>query len=195
MKTSILKFQTLTEEAFAFLETSLGFKRHLVAEGLLRYETEDVFVVVSYDARRSLELSLDLGQKNAAVERPFNFGEVLRSVKAPEDVPSSYQVTSEEMLKRFLNKLAETLRRYGASLLQNDATAFAQLSRLRERECEQYSLERELRKARADADNAWHRKDYPAVVKALKPLRAALTATEVGKLEFAEKQSRSEAHN
>jgi len=183
------KFQTLTEEAFAFLEKSLGFKRHLVAEDLLRYETEDVFLVVSYDARRSFELSLNLGQKNLSVERSFNFGEVLRSVKAPEDVPSSYQVTSEEALMPFLDKLAESLRRYGASLLQNDAAAFARLSRLRERECDQYALERDLREARAEADSAWRRKDYLAVVKALKPLRAALTAVEVGKLEFAEKHS------
>lgn len=40
MNTSMLKFQTLAKEAFAFLETNLGFKRHSVAEGLLRYETE-----------------------------------------------------------------------------------------------------------------------------------------------------------
>lgn len=57
-----------------------------------------------------------------------------------------------------------------------------------EKEVKAYALERNLRKARADAETAWRKKDYLAVVKALKPLRAALTATEIGKLEFAEKQ-------
>lgn len=182
------KFEMLAKEAFAFLEQNFGFKLRSMDEGVLRYETEDVFVIVSYEARRSYELSLDIGQKNVAVERAFNFGEVLRSVKAPEDVPSSYQVTSDEALQKFPNKLAETLQRYGMSFLRNDSAAFMQLSQLRERECNQYALERDLRKARVEAETTWHKKDYPAVVKALKPFRAALTATEVGKLDFAEKQ-------
>lgn len=187
MNMPTLKFELLAKEAFAFLEQSFGFKLCSVAEGILRYETEDVFVGVNYDARRSYELSLDIGQKNVAVERAFNLGEVLRSVKAPDDVPSSYQVTSDEMLKKFLNKLAEALQQYGVSFLRNDPAAFGRLSELRERECNQYALERDLRKARAEAETAWHKKDYPAVIKVLKPLRSSLTDTEIGKLDFAEK--------
>lgn len=189
MKMPMLKFEMLAKEAFAFLEQNFGFKLRSADEGLLRYETEDVFVMVSYDARRSYELSLNIGQKNVAIERAFNFGEALRSVKAPEDVPSSYQVTTDEALQTFLNKLAKTLQQYGMSFLRNDTLAFMQLSQLRERECNQYALERDLRKARVEAETAWHKKDYLAVVKALKPLRAALTATEVGKLDFAEANS------
>jgi hypothetical protein len=188
MNMPFLKFEMLAKEAFAFLEQNFGFKRRSVSEDVLRYETDDVFVIVSYDARRSYELSLDIGQKNVAVERAFNFGEALRSVKAPENVPSSYQVASGEDLQKFLKKLAETLQQYGMSFLRNDPAAFMQLSQLRKRECNQYALERDLRTARVEAETGWHKKDYPAVVKALKPLRAALTATEVGKLDFAEKQ-------
>jgi NADPH:quinone reductase-like Zn-dependent oxidoreductase len=184
----MLEFQMPAKVAFVFLEQELGFKLHLVAQGLLRYETKDVFVVVSYDAQRSLELSLSLGRKNATVERAFNFGEVLRSMKAPEDVASAYQVTSGEALNQFLNKLAENLQQYGVGLLQNDAAAFARLAQLRERECDQYAFDRDIRSARGEAETAWRKKDYSAVVKALKPFRADLTAAEVGKLDFAEKQ-------
>jgi len=53
-----------------------------------------------------------------------------------------------------------------------------------------YAVEGTLRAARAKAETAWGRKDYLPVVKALSPLRAALRAVEVGKLEFAEKQCR-----
>ena len=173
-----------------FLEQDLGFRLHSAAANLLRYETKNVFVVVSYDAQRSFELSLNLGQKTGAVERSFNFGEVLRSVEAPKNVASAYQVTSDEALNEFLNKLAKNLQQYGMSFLQNSPAAFVRISQLRERECEQYALDRDLRKARVEAETAWQKKDYPVVVKALKPFRAALTATEVEKLDFAQKQSK-----
>jgi len=57
------KFQVFGKKSFSFLETEFGFKCHLLADGILRYETEDVFVLVGYDGRRSYELTLDLGQK------------------------------------------------------------------------------------------------------------------------------------
>ncbi len=182
-------FQALASEAFAFLEADFGYERRLITEGSLRYETQNVFVVVGYDGQRSFELSLDVWQRSAAVERSFNFGEVLRTVKAPAAVSSSYQVTSEEALKRFLKDLAQALRKYGVDFLQNNIAAFAQIAQLRDQECSQYALERNLRRVRAEAEAAWQKKDYPAVVKALKPWRAALTATEVGKLEFAERKT------
>jgi len=180
------KFQVFGKKSFSFLETEFGFKCHLLADGILRYETEDVFVLVGYDGRRSYELTLDLGQKGTSTERAFNFGEVLRSAKAPENIASSYQVNSEESLKTFLQTLAQALQSYGVDFLRNDASAFTRLAQLRGREGKEYALERGLRNARREADIAWRKKNYEAVVKSLKPFRAALTAAEVGKLEFAE---------
>ncbi|HSY74944.1 MAG TPA: hypothetical protein VK810_05700 [Dongiaceae bacterium] len=182
-------FQILAKEAFAFLEINFGFKLHLLTKDLLRYETQDVFVLIGYDSQRSYELSLDLGQINSTTEQSFNFGEMLRSIKAPHDVASSYQVSSEQELKQFLDKLAQALQTYGAIFLKNDAIAFERLAQLRERECKEYALERNLRAARAKAEVAWRSKNYEVVVATLEPFRAALTATEIGKLEFSEKQT------
>jgi hypothetical protein len=182
-------FQILAKEAFAFLEISFGFKLQLLAKDSLRYETQDVFVLIGYDSQRSYELSLDLGQINSTTGQSFNFGEVLRSIKAPRDVASSYQVSSEQELKQFLDKLAQALQTYGAIFLKNDAIAFERLRQLREQEGKEYPLERNLRAARAKAEVAWHSKNYEVVVATLEPFRAALTATEIGKLAFSEKQT------
>jgi hypothetical protein len=43
---------------------------------------------------------------------------------------------------------------------------------------------------RGEAEKAWRNKDYRGVVRVLGSFRAALTAVEVGKLEFAEKHIR-----
>ena len=181
-------FQILATEAFAFLESNFGFKLQLLAKDSVRYETEDVFVLISYDSQRSYELSLSLGQINSTTGQSFNFGEVLRSVKAPNDVATSYQVSSAPALGLFLKRLAMVLQTYCTAFLKNNVIAFAQLAQLRERECKEYALERNLRAARAKVEIAWRSKNFEAVVSAFEPLRAALTAAEIGKLEFSKKQ-------
>lgn len=69
MNTLMQEFQPLTEEAFAFLETSFKFTRTLLAEGMLRYKTENVFVIVGYDGQRSYGLPLDLGQRSLDLDQ------------------------------------------------------------------------------------------------------------------------------
>jgi len=115
---------------------------------------------------------------------------MLRFRRAPEAGRFSLvQVTSNDALASFVAQFAQMLRKYGESFVAGSEQSFAELAEQRRREVQTYALERDLRIARAEAETAWRKKDYPAVVKALKPLRAALTAAEVGKLEFAEKQS------
>ncbi len=151
-----------------------------------------------YDGNRSFELELLVGKtgSKASGNPPFSIDEILRLRRAPEaEKFSLIQVTSSEVLASFVQQLSQTLRTYGEEFIAGNEQSFAELAEQRRREVKAYALERELRKARTEADTAWHKKDYPGVVKALKPLRAALTAAEVGKLEFAEKHCRPDNYN
>jgi hypothetical protein len=69
-----------------------------------------------------------------------------------------------------------------------DKQLSSRLKRQREKFSQHYALETRLVQARRKSEEAWRKKDYRAVVNALQPLRADLSATEVAKLEFAEKQ-------
>jgi hypothetical protein len=193
-----LGLQTQAERHFGFLVTEKGYRRKQSTPYRVRFESPVTFVELVYDGNRSFELGLLVGEigSEASGNPPFSIDEILRLRRAPEAKKFSLiQVTSSELLASFIEQLAQLLRAYGEDFIAGNEQSFAELAEQRRKEVETYALERDLRKARAEADNAWHRKDYLAVVKALKPLRAALTAAEVGKLEFAEKQSRSETHN
>jgi len=187
MNTLFLKFSELAREAFAFLNEEFGFRGRLEAEGLLRFEREDMFVLISYDARRSYELTLEIGRKQKMPERVFNFGELLRSVNAP-NIPSSYQVTSENFLKFYLDKLAYSLRYYCTSILHNDAMALARLDKLRNIESAEFELASRLRRVREAVDVAWPARDYKAIVKALKSIEPHLSPSEKKRLEYSQKK-------
>jgi len=190
MSKLVKEFDRLARKYFSFLETSFGFVLH-AGESILRYETQNVYVLIGYDSNRSYELSIDLGRRSSTKEPPFNFGEILRSVKAPEMVPFSYQASSEEVLERCLEKLAQSLWKYGADFLRNDTAAFLRLAEFRQREGAAYALSRDLRLARTQAEAAWVRKDYAKVIRALEALEAHLTPAEMNRLTYSRKHSQS----
>lgn len=193
-----LGLQTQAEQHFGFLVSENGYRCTQSTPYRVRFESPTTFIDLVYDGNRSFELGLLVGKTgvNISGNPPFSIDEILRLRRAPEAKKFSLvQVTSREVLASFVQQLAQMLRAYGGDFIAGNEQSFAELAEQRRGEVRAYALERDLRKARAEADAAWHRKDYPAVVKALKPLRSALTAAEVGKLEFAEKQSRPESHN
>jgi hypothetical protein len=186
-----LGLQTQAERHFGFLVSQKGYKCTQSNPFQVRFESPTTFVELVYDGNRSLELGLLVGKSGseAAGSPSFSIGEILRLRRVPEAKKFfSVQVTSSEVLASFVEQLARMLRTYGGDFIAGSEQSFAELAGQRRREVEAYALERDLRKARAEAAAAWHRKDYHAVIKALEPLRASLTAAEVRKLEFAEKQ-------
>ena len=193
-----LGLQIQTKQHFGFLMSENGYRCTESTPYCVRFESPTVFIELVYDGNRSFELGLLVGEtgSEAGGNPPFSIDEILRFRQAPEaEKFSRIQVTSSDVLASFIEQLARILRAYGGDFIAGNGESFAKITEQRHRETKAYAFERDLRKARADADTAWHKKDYDSVVKALKPLRAALTATEVGKLEFAEKQSRLENHD
>jgi hypothetical protein len=193
-----LGLQTQAEQNFGFLVSENGYRCTQSTPYRVRFESPTTFIELVYDGNRSFELGLLVGKTglNVSGNPPFSIDEILRLRRAPEAKKFSLvQVTSSEVLASFVQQLAQTLRTYGGDFIAGNEQSFADLAEQRRSEVKAYALERDLRKARAEADTAWHKKDYHGVVKALKPLRAALTAAEVGKLEFAEKHSGPDNYN
>jgi hypothetical protein len=193
-----LGLQTQAKQHFAFLVAENGYRCTLSTEDRVRFESKTTFIELVYDEGRSFELGLMVGKAGfmASKNPSFSIGEILRLRHAPEAKKFSLiQVTSREVLASFVEMLAQVLRAYGEDFITGNQQSFAELAELRRRETDAYALRKNLRRAWAAADIAWHKKDYSAVVNTLSPFRAALTAAEVGKLEFSEKQLRLENHD
>lgn len=157
------------------------------SRGLITYRSNGVVVTISHDFNRSYELSLFVGQEDPPAPM-FDFGVALRSCNAPAGVPSSYQVSDEARLPKFVGELAGSLRSYCSDLLVGETQAFRQLEELFQVECDAFERERKSRYARGDADQAWSARDYQQVVDVLDPHEASLGKVEKRKLELARKK-------
>jgi len=154
------------------------------------YESPAVVASLFYDNQRSFEVSFGLERKGDPSQPAFTIDAILRSLEVPvTDWPSGYSATSLADAKRLTQKIATILALHAKQLLEGENEAWKKIAEQRQKDIRDYALEKSLLTARYEAEVAWRKKDYASVVKAFKPLRAALTAAEVGKLEFAEEQS------
>ena len=180
---SVLRFAEETKDRFAFLET-LGFHHVRSEQTFVRFESPRANVNV-YHGRRSFEIGLEIESAADA----YSFSEILRLVDRKQvEQYRNYATHTAQGVAEGVAKLAELFQGCIAAGILNDKQLFARLKAQRGELARNYALETQLEQARRKSEAAWRTQDYAAVVAALKPLRAALTATEVGKLEFAEKQ-------
>lgn len=183
---SVLRFAEEVKDCFSFLE-ALGFRRVRSEPTFVRFESPRANINV-YHGRRSFEIGLEIESASSPTDA-YSFPEILRLVDRNQGDQYKYYAThTAQGVTEGVGKLAELFQRCIAAGILNDKQLFSRLKVQQKEIAAKYALEVELRQARRQSESAWHRKDYAAVVKALKPLRAALTATEVRKLEFAEKQ-------
>lgn len=183
--------KTQAKQHFEFLVLERGYRCTQSTPYRVRFESPTTFIALVYDGNRSYELDLLVGKagSESSGNPSFSIAEILRLRQAPEAKQlSQIQVTSAEVLASFVQQLARALRTYGEDFIVGNEKSFVELSKQREAECKAYALESDLRRARAKAEAAWKKADYATVVSALNSLRGALIATEIAKLEFAEKQ-------
>ena len=184
-----LGLQAQAERHFGYLESEMGYRRTESTPSRIRFESPTVFVELVYDGNRSYELGLLVGRVGSQ-NPPFTIDEILRLRGALEAKAFSLeQVTTRDALDRWLEELAGVLRTFGSDFIAGDESSFVEIEEQRQAEVANYAIDRELRAARAKVEVAWRKKDYASVVQVLQPLRAALTKTEIGKLEFAENQT------
>ena len=183
---SLLRFAEEVKDHFSFLET-LGFRCARSEVTFVRFESPRVSINV-FHGRHSFEIDLEIEPAQSSADA-YSFSEILRLVdrKGAEQY-RNYATHTAQGVAEGVRCLAEGFHQCVDAGILNDDQLFSRLKLQKKELTEKYADEVELRQARRKAEAAWRTKDYAAVVKALKPLRAALTATEVGKLEFAERK-------
>ena len=183
---SLLRFAEEVKDRFSFFET-LGFRCVRSEATFVRFESLGVSINV-YHGRRSFEIGLEIESAPSPIDA-YSFSEILRLVDSKQAQHyRDYATHTAQGVAEGVRQLAELFQLCMAAGILNDKQLFSRLRLQREELGRNYALETQLEQARRKSEAAWQKKDYEAVVKALKPLRAALTASEVGKLEFAEKR-------
>lgn len=186
------EFVKLAKDKFGFLISEYNFRCVEATNYIVRFEGDKVFVSVRYDANRSYELDVEIGQLNALFsgqERPFNLGEILRlEGVAEKEYYTFFQANDSSALVNCIARLAFLLSNYAVGLLKNNIFSFKRLSDLREKECNQYELKTKLIHIRKEVRIAWKSKDYSKVAELYKPVEYAISEAEKKKLIFSQKQ-------
>lgn len=188
-----LKLQFDGIQDFDFLEKDYGFKCTKTEPWLIKHVSDVVFVDILFDGYRSYELGCELGRNDdfeGSLERPFDLGEIVKYKEPEKDIPTGFQVTNKESLKRCCGLLADQLKVYAHEFLTGSMDAFTLLTDFRNRECEEYAVKRDLGFMRSQLDAAWQNRDYKKVIKLLFPFKEKLKQSELKKLEYALKKGR-----
>lgn len=184
----VTSFTREAGSAFEFVRSEFGYNLVLSEGYELRYEHGERFVVVAYDAARSHELTLWVGDIGDG-EPPLELADVLRASQCPEDdvdAVALMQTSDEFVLARLLGQAASALRACGSALLKGDAEAFGGAKRLRSQRAAEYTREINNRGILDEADCAWRARDYPRVRELLAPIRDSLSRTHAKRLEYVE---------
>jgi hypothetical protein len=156
-----------------------------------RFEKPASYVEVMYDAARSHEVSIWLGEVPIDGEPPLELADVLRATDCgAEDVKFAelIQTADADALGRLLDRAAQLLRQCAGRFLADGRDAFGAARALRSERAAAYTAGLRNRQALDAADEAWESKDYGQVHDLLNPIRDALGESHRRRLEFAEKK-------
>jgi hypothetical protein len=185
-------FIDTVHQHFDPLANQYGLKCVTSSPKIVRFENGKVFLQVNFDAYRSYEIGVEIGEIPASAktaERVFNLAEILRLRSSPDATyVERLQVSKPGILLDAICRLSRLVAQHATGLLSGDAGDFAQVANHRDKECAAYALARDLRYARSDAEKAWTSKNYVTVVNSYKPWEANLTPSEKKRLSFAEKK-------
>jgi hypothetical protein len=187
------KFSDIARRTFSFLEEA-GFRCLQPEPTLLRYETENVFVTITWDPR-SGEIGEFIGLRSRKGEREDGFS--LSDLLAMEgvDLPERkmpFQVADESRLGPFLEKLAEDTSTFARSALAGDRMYLRRLKTFRNTAAQTYMRSLTLQNVRSQAETAWHRREFDRVVDLYTSIESDLSGSERGKLEYAKKEREKE---
>ncbi|WP_039916746.1 hypothetical protein [Cellvibrio mixtus] len=186
-------FNAAVLKHFNFLTIDYGFSVVQKDSYQIRFESDQVFLSVYYDANRSYELDVEIGLLSALFnvnERSFNLGELLRTENAIEGKQyRTFQVSSPDAIERCVSKLATLVLLNAKDYLLGNKFSFKRISDLRNSECTQLEMKRKLDDVRSEAQAAWQKKEYSKVVALYKPVEHMLSEVERKKLVFAQRHS------
>lgn len=184
-----LRFAEAVEEQFGFLQEH-GFRRVQSEPSFVRFESRHAYVNI-YHGRQSFEIGLEVGSFIVGEEETsYSMSEIIRLVEPSKaDGYRNYAARSLNDVTEGVRALALLFRRYFEAGVLDDSDLIERLRKDRETWSWKYAKEVNLTHARQNLDIAWRAKDYAKVVELLRPLRDALTPTELHKLEYAERHA------
>jgi hypothetical protein len=168
-----------------------GYKLADVEAFRVRFLKPSSFVEVSYDAARSQELSIWLGESPTDPEPPLELADALRASNCDADdvrFAELMQTSNADALERLLERAANLLRECAEQLLAGDHDAFDAARRLRSERAAEYTAELRNRPILQAADVAWKKKDYGRVHDLLNPIRDSIGESHRRRLTFTEKR-------
>lgn len=183
-------FASEAKRHFDPIAQQFGLSCVVSTERVVRYENNNVFLIVNFDNGRSYELGIEVGKKKLGQpERPFSLAEVLR-LRGVADVATidGIMVSDAAWLPAAMTRLAALTSQHASDFLMGNDLSFAQVAKLREKEGDAYALERDLRVARVKSEVAWSGRDYRAVIAALEPMEPHLSSAEKKRLDYSRKQ-------
>ena len=115
--------------------------------------------------------------------------EIIELLGDPADARLKTAATTPDAVRTLLAKLASLVRRYAGPALLSEPGIFERLAERRKLNSVEYAKRMELEDVRAEADSAWHSKDFRRVVELLEPLAEQLTPLEIKRLGYAKNHS------
>ncbi len=183
------KFSDIVRRTFAFLEEA-GFRCTQDGPTRLEYETDNVFVAITWDCR-SGEVNEYIGLQPRRGERKygFSFSDLLAMEGA--DLPERkmpFQVANENRLGPFVEKLAEDTKAFAQPALAGDRMYFRRLKTFTNAAARTYMRGMKIRGVRFQAEEAWQRRDFERVIYLYSSIENDLSRSERGKLDYAKRQ-------
>jgi len=185
------EFTEIADEVLGDLLGMHGFVRVDKVRDLAMFESATCTLTVGHDSQRSNEVFMGLNRRNGTCGPDFNFSEVIRAASVPSGLqPMGYAVRDEKSVRHLLQTMAALLATYCVPLLRGDYGAWSTLISQRDADAVHYASENRVRLALNGAIEAWHTKDFARIVEILGPVRPMLGASDLAKLEYAERKLR-----
>jgi len=186
------KFTEIAEEILGDLLSTHGFVRVDKELDLVIFESATCTLTVGHDSQRSSEVFLGLNRRDGTREPDFNFVEIVRAASVPSGLqPTGYAVRNEKSVRSLLQTMAALLATYCVPLLRGDYRAWSKLVSQREADATHYATENLVRLALNGAAEAWRVKNFARIIEILGPVRPLLGASDLAKLEYAERKLRN----
>lgn len=184
------RFPDIAKQAFSFLE-NVGYVLTERDANCLQCEAERTLITVNRDPR-SGEINVMFGLKAGKSQETdaFSLTDLLRMEDV--DVPERkmpFQVYEESELPLFLNQLAKDIQLYAKHALAGDRMYFRRLQIFRSGQSLIDAKDMQIRRIRAQADEAWQKREFDKVITLYTTIEAELTAAEKMKLMSARDKS------
>jgi hypothetical protein len=184
-----LEFAINAVNAFNFLVDSYGFVLSIQNEYLVRFESDNVSVIISH-GRLSYEISFSCSLKNVTNSVFYQLPIILKALEAtiPKIERGYYQAHKKQSIKMCLIKLAHLVQVYCIPLLEGDKNTYEIVELCEQKISKKTTLQYSLSHKKKEVEVVWGRKNYVEVKSMYESFPKPLTTLEKRRLNYAIKK-------